>query len=134
MNNKDSNVIIQSIGWTIMLLAYFTMHFELNIPNYLLLGIAIFSAFYSYGDHYTKELMNLGIKHKYFDSYAVGRIIRNIVLTLSFPATFLLVFYMMIKKPSSELTDLATTSFTLFALGITFLSVSTNDSHPPNSN
>lgn len=134
MTNKDSNTIMQSIGWTIMLLAYFTIRFELNIPHYLLLGIAVFTALYSYGDHYTKGLMNLGIKHKYFNSYAVGKITRNFILTLSIPATFLLVFYIMSKEPSSEMTALATNSLTLFALAITFLSVSTNDSQPPNSN
>lgn len=134
MNNKDSNVLMQSIGWGILLSAYLTLHFEVDVSSYYILGIAMFTVLYSYGDHYTKELMNLDFKAKYFNSYHVGLFLRRTILTLSVPATCLFVFYVFQKSPSDEDTNLATNALTLAALGITFLSVSAQKNHRQNSN
>lgn len=134
MNNKDSNILMRSIGWGIILSAYLTMHFEVNVSSYYILGIALFTVLYSYGDYYTKELIDLDIKVKYFNSYHVGMFIRRAILTLSVPATCLFVFFVIQKSPSDEDTNLATNALTLVALGITFLSVSNKNDTRQNSN
>lgn len=134
MHDKDTNYFFRSLGWALFLVGYLIIEYDLDIAHYYLLAIALFTSIYAYGDHFSRQLMAMGVKSKYFNSYKVGLIVRRIILTASLPLTFGIVIFVVIK--GKGVADTATTinALTLFALAITFFGISDRDDLPRDSN
>lgn len=123
IKERDGNTLLFSFGWGILILSFLMMRYDFDIPPAFILGIAIFTAIYTYADYHYLTWSNIGVDHKYFNTRSIASIGKKFLLAISLPVTVAIIFLIEKRNIPEGETALVSNSITLFALGFMLLTI-----------